>query len=198
MVIESLWPTYLLSSTATGLEAERNYILEKLKQLQDTGVPNSADKLENTTVNGYQPSYNFLQDVKCQSLFEKLLDPISNKYWKLFSAQGDNVPTSVKFNYKAWVVKYYPGAYQNLHMHKNSIISGIWYLDVDEQEDGAGEFHLQNPNIASFTLGFFNQVKKIAPKTDDIIVFPSWAQHCATPTTATRIAFVWDCVVSPL
>ena len=35
MVIEPLWPTYLLSSTAVGLDAERNYILEKLKQLQD-------------------------------------------------------------------------------------------------------------------------------------------------------------------
>jgi len=195
--LEIMWGTPVLKTNVISFEKERNYILNKLHDLETIGYKNLADESNNTTVNGFHTNYDFLNDANCLQLVPDLLNKYSQQYWSEIVKNSPEVPRSVELGFLSWVVKYNVGGYQNQHLHKSSLLTGLWFLNVAEQEPGAGELHLQNPNVASFTLGFYAETLKIKPKTNDVIIIPSWLAHNVTPSTADRIVLTWDVIAVP-
>jgi hypothetical protein len=195
--IKNLWSTPVLKTNLSNFEDERLYILDKITQLRATGAKNVALEEKNTTVGGFQTVFDLSADEGCQRVGPELLNYYSSKYWKELASNNPAVPQEVNLEFLSWVMQYDKGSYQNQHMHKSSLLSGLWFLEVDEQEPGAGELHLQNPNIPSFTLGFYTEVMHLQPKTNDVYIFPSWLAHNVTPTTAARTVMTWDVVAAP-
>lgn len=195
--IKNLWPTPVLKTNVSEFEEERTYILDTVKELRSSGARNIALEENNTTMGGFQTAHNFLNDPKCGRLGPELLNHYTKFHWDEMASNNPEVPTDVDLQFLSWVVQYDIGSYQNQHLHKSGLLAGLWFLEVDEQDPGAGELHLQNPNVPSFTLGFFTEVLKLKPKTNDVYIFPSWLAHNVTPTTAARTVMTWDVMAAP-
>lgn len=79
-------------------------------------------------------------------------------------------------------------AYNEIHIHPNSLLSGVFYVKVPKN---SGRIVFVNPNfsISSFLWktsikklnGFNSQKWKIDPKENMLLIFPSWLHHYVEP-----------------
>lgn len=191
MTIKNLWSVPVLRTSAVDYGFEREYLLKKIKDTKANSY-NFANEQQNTTINGFQTDIDVLKDGMISSRMYDLFENHTRQIWIEMTANSTEIPQNAEFRYKTWIVNYECGAYQNLHFHKTSLITGIWFLDVQDQDQNAGELHLQNPNVPSFTLGFYNEVLKIQPRENELIVLPAWLAHNVTPVSASRTVLVWD------
>ena len=83
----------------------------------------------------------------------------------------------------SWCTESIKNDISNLHNHKNSFFSAVYYYgDYDEN---AGKFYVVNPlnNLTSFLSGVtdYNKFTKektiIPPKKNHMIIFPSYLEH---------------------
>ena len=195
---ETLWPIEFRKYSVNFFE-EQQYLINVLEDFKSLDWKNVSGQKFNTTVNGYQPDADILsldhpiiEDIK-----KKIINPISEEYWMSLRKDKISLSEQLQLIHKAWLVEYNTGSYQNLHVHKSSLFTAVWTLYREEQDEVAGQIHLHNPIVGSYTLGFYKESKKITAKENEILVFPSWIAHNVTPCTAKRIVFVWDTMVIP-
>jgi uncharacterized protein (TIGR02466 family) len=86
--------------------------------------------------------------------------------------------------------------YQEYHDHRECLISGVFYIDVPDEDNM--EIMFYTPLKANYDDLFFHsddvqEVIKIKPQTGDILIFPSWLNHGVmshtTDTKRINIAF---------
>ncbi len=195
---EILWPIDFRKYSVDFLE-ESKYLIDLLAECKTTGKKNRAGQNFNTTIKGYQPDIDILSiDHPCiDSIKKHIINPISEEFWNSLRKDKISGTNDLQLIHKAWLVEYVPGAYQNLHVHKTSLFTSIWTIYREEQEEGAGQLHLHNPTTPSWTLGFYQEIKKIDSLQGDILVFPAWIPHNVTPCSSKRIVFVWDTIAVP-
>lgn len=119
--------------------------------------------------------------------FSFLYDPILEHVHKyLYDEMGLHKRHEIYINH-SWVVKHKQGDSSRIHWHPNSIVSGILYLQCD---DDSGEilFHSEK-NIFNNVLDFEfepNQLNQqmfgFLPKEGDIVIFPSTVYHSVNPS----------------
>ena len=80
-----------------------------------------------------------------------------------------------------WVNVNTPGSYNHLHNHAGSILSGVYYVDAEnqgniqfERNDG-GEYHIPY-DIAQETY-YTSTRATYAAKTNALYIFPGWLKH---------------------
>lgn len=74
------------------------------------------------------------------------------------------------------------GAYNKLHDHAGSVLSGVYYVDAEE---GQGNFHIERSDNAQYflpleptTVTYFTATAtSYKAKTGALYVFPSWLKH---------------------
>lgn len=81
-----------------------------------------------------------------------------------------------------WVNINGPGDYNLVHDHQNSILSGVYYVEVPEGD--SGNLVIERDDTAEFFLGryrgagpFFNLEHSFQPASGKLIMFPSWTKH---------------------
>ena len=82
----------------------------------------------------------------------------------------------------SWCIKHIKGDFAQVHSHKNSIISGVYYLQVT---DGCGDIFFKRDKFLSESFLFdlkkstiMNSIEyKISVKTGKLILFPSTLEH---------------------
>lgn len=195
---EILWPIDFFRCTVDAQE-EKTYLLNLLDDLKKSNWKNSSEGSFNTTINGYQPALDILsiEHETIDSIKNKIVNPISLEYWNSLRSGKINDKEELDLKHRAWLVEYMPGSYQNLHVHKTSLFTGIWTIYREEQASGAGQLHLHNPAVPSWTLGFFQENKKLDTLENEIVVFPAWIPHNVTPCSSKRVVFVWDTIAVP-
>jgi hypothetical protein len=195
---ETLWPIDFFTCQVEASE-ERKYLFDLLDELKKSGWKNVAGEKFNTTVKGYQPDIDILtvDHPMMSSIKSKIIDPISSEFWDSLKKDKINDADNLELIHKAWLVEYENGSYQNLHVHKTSLFTAVWTIYREEQEPGSGQLHLHNPTTQSWTLGFYQQTKKIDAEENEIVVFPAWIPHNLTPCSSKRIVFVWDTIAVP-
>lgn len=195
---EILWPVDFHTHTVDFPE-ERNYLLNLLEDFKEIGWGNVSGQRSNTTINGYQPDQDILSisHEMIDRITDKIVNPISNEFWKSISEGKLQHFPNINFIHKGWLVEYGPGTYQNLHVHKSSLFTAIWTIYKEPQAPDAGELHIHNPLVESWTMGFYPELKKVTSEVDEIVIFPAWLPHNVTPTTARRVVFVWDTLAIP-
>lgn len=77
-----------------------------------------------------------------------------------------------------WATFHFSGISHLIHTHPNSLVSGVYYVDIPE--DNFGLLLLEDPRGPY--PPFDNRIK-IKPSTGDIIIFPSWLPHQVSPTS---------------
>ncbi len=76
-----------------------------------------------------------------------------------------------------------PGSYNQIHNHNGALFSGVYYIDVPDENSGNIEFH-RNDEAEYYlqqilTPGhLFASTKLVYPsKTNTLYIFPAWLKH---------------------
>lgn len=93
--------------------------------------------------------------------------------------------------YNVWLNINPPGAYNELHNHVGSVLSGVYYIEADpsqgniqfERSDNA-DYHMPL-DVAKHTY-FTSTRASYASKTNALYVFPSWLKHSVQGNTSRR------------
>lgn len=75
------------------------------------------------------------------------------------------------------------GSYNTLHNHQGSIFSGVYYIDIPDENMGNIEFHRDDEaqyyipeNLDKYTQ-FTSTKATYKPETGMLLIFPSWLKH---------------------
>ena len=133
-----------------------------------------------TTAFGSNWSYTS-SDVRLLKKYPRIEKILLNKFKRVakenFYYKNDFVIST------SWMAKTDPGGYSQMHMHKNSFYSGVYYFDEYDNDSSALEF--ENPLTAypDFQLipTEFNIMNsnswKIWPEKNLLVLFPSYLRH---------------------
>ena len=91
---------------------------------------------------------------------------------------------------QSWLNIAEPGRFHNLHTHANSILSGVFYFDVDEKSNFT-IFHddesYENYGIQSKQTNYYNSREyAIELEKNDVIVFASNMRHSVPPNKSDK------------
>ena len=84
--------------------------------------------------------------------------------------------------YNMWININPPNSYNHLHNHIGSVLSGVYYIDANENQGNiqfersdSGEYHIPE-NLTKTT--YFNSTRATyKAKTGAVYIFPSWLKH---------------------
>jgi uncharacterized protein (TIGR02466 family) len=99
---------------------------------------------------------------------------------------------------QSWVNRNSPGEYTHTHPHPNSVVSGVFYLDVPDgnaqitfhkPEFGGHGFNILEPKYFTdkdHDYVYVTRVHKMRVDTGELVLFPSWLIH-SVPKNETSI-----------
>jgi uncharacterized protein (TIGR02466 family) len=128
-----------------------------------------------------------------KNLHDECLDLI-NEYMKTVICSKYEVSTYIT---QSWLNYTNPGQFHHKHSHANSYLSGVLYINAEE-EDKIQFFKSTAHEPIKLTTENFNVYNSeswwVPVKTGDIIVFPSSLQHMVTNTESkkTRISLAFN------
>ena len=101
---------------------------------------------------------------------------------------------------QSWINYTRPGEYHHRHDHPNSLLSGVYYIDVDNEHDSIFFFNreFRQIQIVPTEHNMFNSDSWQVPvKTNDLLIFPSSVPHMVTTTktSKTRISLAFNTFV---
>lgn len=118
--------------------------------------------------------------------FKKLGDVImteSAAFAKSYGLDIDRYPLRLN---ECWVNVYGQGDAQDVHVHRNSVLSGIYYVAAPP-ESGELLFHSPMSEVMleppTTDMNLFNvPVRNVTPSAGTMILFRSWLRHSVKPT----------------
>lgn len=167
LTADILFPTIIWQKTI-------NYDNSKLKSFV-TGLMSSSPTEHATNVGGWQSMSLIgslpIEFTDLQIEFDKSVKLICEQI-NLPQLRLDNL----------WFNVNRPGNYNILHHHMYSVISGVYYIDVPEDNMGDIEFHRDDD--AAYYLPPLDHVNNVTTYkqtykalTGRLILFPSWVKH---------------------
>jgi uncharacterized protein (TIGR02466 family) len=175
----SIFPTALYH---TNISVEENF-QQDIENLEYLRVKND---------NGFiSKNYHLLENASYANFKKNLLDHTKTYLYDILK---------IKKSYRleittSWANKHSFGDYSQEHNHNNSIVSGIYYTNVNEE---SGDLIFTNP-FSNFGLsldvqldnyGQFNSNEaRITPKNGDLFLFPSALKHRVDKNRSTSDRF---------
>ena len=162
------------------------------KKIKDTLVPiiktisnndNSTVTVDGSTTTYYHQTYSYFTSDMIDDI---ILKPIEQMHTE------KNLNRPLRFHLDAlWWNNYTSGGRTKVHKHQHADWSGIYLL------------HLEEPNTTTFysqygeapNIGYMNQHKVMDNAVEgDVMIFPSFMQHCADVCTKNRIIVSFDVI----
>jgi uncharacterized protein (TIGR02466 family) len=154
--------------------------------LQKETIVNNLGNI--TSADNYLMKNKVMADINNELLFAL------NHYMDKIIVPKDDVKPYITQSWLNWTEK---GQFHHRHAHQNSYLSGVLYINTDEEKDkiiffndGYEKIHVYSKewNLFNSKSWFFNV------KPGDIIVFPSHLQHMVEPTTndETRVSLSFN------
>ena len=144
----------------------KDFILD-IKEKNPEGVKKS-------NFGGWQ-SGNYKKFPEAFGLIGKKIDSIVKS-----CAKQINVPELSLGSYWSNVNTY--GDYNKLHNHRGSILSGVFYVDVPDENMGNIVFQRSDdiayylPTLENYN-NFTGQTASYKPESGKVLIFPSWLKH---------------------
>ncbi len=117
--------------------------------------------------------------------FQKLREHIVAEANSFALGSGLNIAKHPLRLNECWVNVYGQGDAQEVHVHRNSVISGIYYVAAPP---GSGELLFHSPLLEMLEppvthANIFNaSIRNVPPKPGTMILFRSWLRHSVKPT----------------
>ena len=169
--VYDLFPTLVMRFTDVISPSELDNLFEKLKKCK-------SDENDAALVRG-RSSY-----IKCFDILSKL--GLKEKMQKRVDEYADHIKLKPLNISNSWFAIQDVGGMLKDHSHGGSIVSGVFYINVDE---GSNPTVFENPNpyayfnydtvikeYTPYTYQHFN----VFPQKGNLIIFPSWVKHGCT------------------
>ena len=186
--LDNLFPTPIFScDTNIDCNKIKDYILTLNK-----------DEVIKSNDGGKQTSFLTNEELQAEDI-KPLFDFITTMALSI----GDELP-ALRTNCleSAWINLNSKGDSNLRHIHGNSILSGVFYVDVPP---GSGNLMFERADSASLVWNmdnkspFTSESVQYVAKTGKIIIFPSWLPHYVTRTFCddTRISLSFNLTYKP-
>jgi len=141
-----------------------------------------------------------LENIELSLLKTLILQEVYNFGKKCLSITGN-----LKFT-QSWIMMHPPGGYHRKHMHPNSVISGVFYLDVPDGSfltvykptSKGNNFELAPPIDESHSQQntFVQNSNHINVVNNDLVLFPSYLEHSVyyTDNTSNRYSLAFNVI----
>ena len=183
MIIEAIFPTPLaITKSEFSLTEEQKDFLINQKRCENTGNTSSED------------TYILKHDVV--SNLRDWLQSQVNEYVERIEKPKNDVELYIT---QSWVNWTQPGQFHHKHSHLNSLISGVFYIDVSSETD---KIHFFKMAMKQLDFGprkeynEFNCEEYFYPiESNMLVLFPSSLQHHVEKTinnTETRISLAFN------
>tara|TARA_Y100001972_G_scaffold16693_1_gene18204 strand:+ start:1899 stop:2480 length:582 start_codon:yes stop_codon:yes gene_type:complete len=168
---EVFWPTLIWNTT---LPDDQKSLLLKVKDYIVDLSKDNPEGVKKTNYGGWQS--------KSYSKYPDELKPFSDAIDEAIKpcAQQIGVPELKLKNFWYNINNY--GDYNKLHNHRGSVLSGVFYIDVPDENMGKINFE-RSDDIAYYLppLENYNNVTSerasYEPETGKLLIFPSWTKH---------------------
>ncbi len=152
--------------------------------------------------NNFYSINKYILDLEC---FKILKNKIMN-HLDFFIYDSLDVKRNMQFNIEnSWINKHMPGDHSPEHYHGNSLISGVFYIDINEDsgpikfykdkthynlwtETVRVDFNWQDGNAKNSNLYNTHSVEFL-PKKNDLILFPSLLNHEVEKNESSEIRY---------
>jgi len=183
----TITPLYAIPLYHTNLTNVDLSIHKFLKEQELVRMPaNTAD---------YSVNKNILDANECKPLKEQIQAHVENFIFDQLQVSKKSIPTIEK----SWVNRYGPGDFAQTHFHRNSLLSGCYYI---ETLPNSGNIVFQKDRSfnnlfdASVDMGFDNPTNifnstfwPVSPVTGDLILFPSHVSHGVSKNITDQFRF---------
>lgn len=167
MEVLDLFPSPVIRFSNVISEEERLSILSGIKDIPSQKYP----AIEGDGVSSFQTDSKILDTF---GLRLRVIEKLSE-----YSRHVGVAPCRIT---NSWFSVQQPGSKLNQHNHPGSMVSGVIYVNVDED---SSQLFFDNPNeILHYTwwkgVGWTDyncEYSTIEPKNGDLIMFPSWLKH---------------------
>lgn len=127
--------------------------------------------------------YNSIEDFNLKNL-KNFVDAHVRNYIGQIGA-WEPMPTKLCHS---WINIVNQGQRQDWHQHQDSVISGTYYFQSNEQD---GDLVFKTPvsyvDLELFPLGStVDKFFRVSPKVGKIVLFPGWLSHCVEENTTTH------------
>ena len=161
-----IWQADLPESEKETISLMKDSTLEERK--------NDPEGVKKTNYGGWQS--------KIKTEFSESFKFIGDKLDKTMNtcAKQINVPELKLHSYWSNINSY--GDYNTLHNHRGSILSGVFYVDVPDEN--MGNINFQRSDDIAYYLpplkeynNFTAEKASYKPETGKVLIFPSWLKH---------------------
>lgn len=152
--------------------------LDEWKAALDAKMEAEEEGIGRSTRNGWSGPKTLFDE----PLFKPLREAAQANYGKCLVAMG--VPKGFRFGMEAWGNIHEQGGYNKLHIHREAVLSGVFYLSRPE---GSGAIVLHDPRPGTlfsrpFGLGINKWSElRLAPPAGTMLMFPNWLEHSVEP-----------------
>lgn len=174
-----LWATPIYHSV---LESLNDHNVNWSKQLEFEDMPNKTGKYSTNKAVLTDEVFDFTRKEVYNHIHQYLIDHL-----QIHPRHKNGFYIT-----KSWVNEFSKGSGSNLHIHENSLFSGVIYLDVPEDGEGELEFEREERyQVTPSTIQFdynWNALNcksfSIPAENKKIILFPSTLRHRITEITS--------------
>ena len=169
--VDVLWPTLIWQST---LPDEQKSLLLEVKDYILNLKENEPDGVKKTNYGGWQSKSWYWYPNELKSFTAAIDEAIKS------CAPHYGVPEIKLKNFWYNVNNY--GDYNTLHNHRGSILSGVFYINVPDEN--MGKINFERSDDISYYLPPLDKYNNItgerasySPETGKLLIFPSWTKH---------------------
>jgi uncharacterized protein (TIGR02466 family) len=154
-----------------------------------------SEDLDNNNGNMIGKGLEVLNEPAMQDIKE-FIQAHLNQYFNDVCAPSSDVKPHLT---QSWLNYTYPGQNHHIHMHDNSFISGVLYINANREEDAimfiSGRGHAIRLTTDNYNI-FNSETWRVPVHTGDLLLFPSRLVHqveaTSTDRTITRVSLAFN------
>lgn len=189
ILAKDLFPTLIWTAVFDDHERLDHELIRLAGLMKDRDPKGVA----NTNVNGWQ-SPNVVQHMpEFQEFNNRVLEVARN------IGESQNFRQELEYHHEAWININPPGAHNDIHIHPNCHLSGVYYARVFPD---CGGIFFRDPRMMSLMLKppitqatkFMATEVRMRPEPGRIFVFPAWLEHGVEPNSGKqdRVSFAFN------
>ena len=189
ILAKDLFPTLIWTAVFDDHERLDHELIRLAGLMKDRDPKGVA----NTNVNGWQ-SPNVVQHMpEFQEFNNRVLEVARN------IGESQNFRQELEYHHEAWININPPGAHNDIHIHPNCHLSGVYYARVFPD---CGGIFFRDPRMMSLMLKppitqatkFMATEVRMRPEPGRIFVFPAWLEHGVEPNAGNheRVSFAFN------
>jgi uncharacterized protein (TIGR02466 family) len=189
ILAKDLFPTLIWTAVFDDHESLDHELIRLAGLMKDRDPKGVA----NTNVNGWQ-SPNVVQHMpEFQEFNNRVLDVARN------IGESQKFRQELEYHHEAWININPPGAHNDIHIHPNCHLSGVYYARVFPD---CGGIFFRDPRMMSLMLKppitqatkFMATEVRMRPEPGRIFVFPAWLEHGVEPNSGKqdRVSFAFN------